>query len=325
MWRRFAPELPALGGLILVWLIFAFSAGAPFRSAAGTATYLNAAAPLGILTIAVALLMIGGEFDLSVGSTIGLCGMTLLLTTTHFGWPLWAALLLTIVLAVAIGVLNGYLVVRTRLPSFLVTLATLFIARGLTIALTRRYTGRTQLSGLHDVPGYNALRSLFASDVFGAIRVSVVWWIALAIAAHWLLLRTRFGNWVFALGGAPAAARNTGVPELRSKIVLFVCTALAACLVALLQAFRYDGTDVLRGSGEEFRAIVAAVIGGTLLSGGYGSILGAVLGALIFGMVQQGIVLTGVDADWFQVLLGALLLVAVLANHSLQTRLLRPQ
>jgi simple sugar transport system permease protein len=157
------------------------------------------------------------------------------------------------------------------------------------------------------------------------VRVSVVWWIALALAAGWLLLRTRFGNWVFALGGAPAAARNTGVPVMRVKIVLFVCTALAACLVALLQAFRYDGTDVLRGSGEEFRAIVAAVIGGTLLSGGYGSILGAVFGALIFGMVQQGIVLTGVDADWFQVLLGALLLIAVLANHSLQTRLLRPQ
>jgi simple sugar transport system permease protein len=267
--------------------------------------------------------MIGGEFDLSVGSTIGLCGMTLLLATTHFGWPLWAALTLAVVLAVAIGVLNGYVVVRTGLPSFLVTLATLFVARGLTIALTRRLTGRTQLGGLHDVPGVGIAHFVLGRDVIGAVRVSVVWWLLLALAAGWLLLRTRFGNWVFALGGAPAVARNTGVPVARVKILLFVGTALAACLVALMQAIRYDGTDVLRGSGEEFRAIVAAVIGGTLLSGGYGSILGAVLGALIFGMVQQGIVLTGVDADWFQVLLGALLLVAVLANHTMQARLLR--
>ena len=325
MWRRFAPELPALAGALLVWLFFAFSAGAPFRSADGVAAYLNAAAPLGILTIAVALLMIGGEFDLSVGSTIGLCGMTLLLATTHFGWPLWAAIPLAIVLAVVIGVLNGYVVVRTGLPSFLVTLATLFVARGLTIALTRRLTGRTQLGGLHDVAGFGAAHSLLGRDLVGAVRVSVVWWFLFALAAGWLLLRTRFGNWVFALGGAPAAARNSGVPVARVKILLFVGTALAACLVALMQAVRYDGTDVLRGSGEEFRAIVAAVIGGTLLSGGYGSILGVVFGALIFGMVQQGIVLTGVDADWFQVLLGALLLVAVLANHTMQARLVRPR
>src|SRR5262245_44825448 len=106
MWKRFAPELPALGGAILVWLIFALTAGAPFRRAAVAAAYLNAAAPLGILTVAVALLMIGGEFDLSIGSTIGLCGMTLLLATTQFGWPLWAAVLLTILLAIAIGLLN---------------------------------------------------------------------------------------------------------------------------------------------------------------------------------------------------------------------------
>jgi simple sugar transport system permease protein len=214
-------------------------------------------------------------------------------------------------------------VVRTGLPSFLVTLATLFIGRGLTIAVVRRATGRTQLSGLHESAGYDIANKLFGADVLGAVRVSVVWWIVLASLAVWLLVRTRFGNWVFAVGGAPAAARNAGVPVARVRILLFVATALAACLVALLQAVRYNGTDALRGSGEEFRAIVAAVIGGTSLTGGYGSIAGAALGALIFGMVQQGIVLTGADADWFQVFLGALLLIAVLTNQALHTRLLR--
>ncbi len=286
------------------------------------ATYLNAAAPLGILAVAVALLMIGGEFDLSVGAIIGAASMSIMLLTTHLGWPLWPAIAATIALSLALGFGNGYLVVRTGLPSFIVTLGTLFIVRGLTIGVTRVATGRTQLGGLDEVAGYELARVLFGSNPMGQFRVSILWWVGFAALATWLLLRTRYGNWIFGVGGSANAARNVGVPVHRVKISLFMTTAFAACLVAILQTVRFTGADTLRGELQEFRAIIAVVIGGTLLTGGYGSAVGAVFGALIFGMVRQGIVMSGVDADWFQVFLGGMLLVAVVFNNFIRKKAL---
>jgi len=309
------PEVAAAVGALLVWIILAVVAGPPFRGAAGAAAYLNAAAPLGILAVGVALLMIGGEFDLSVGSIVGASGIVLMLLTTELGWPLWPALFVTLAVCLAIGFLNGLAVVRTGLPSFIVTLATLFIVRGLTIAAARGFTRRTQLGGLDDVAGYGSARVLFASEPLGSFQVSIVWWLALATVATWILVRTRWGNWIFAVGGQRQAARNVGVPVSAVKIALFMTTALGAALVGIIQAVQFTGADVLRGQLQEFHAIIAVVIGGTLLTGGYGSVIGAVLGALIYGMVRQGIVMAGVDADWFQVFLGAMLLLAVLVNN----------
>jgi simple sugar transport system permease protein len=285
--------------------------------------FLHAAAPLGILAVPIALLMIAGEFDLSVGSVIGLSGMSIVLLTVHAGWPLWPALFVSAVIAAAIGLLNGWVVVRSEIPSFLVTLATLFIARGLSIALPRWLTGRTQLSGLDHVSGYDSAHALLASELAG-LRISLLWWLLAVLIGAWVLDRTRFGNWIFATGGAPAAARALGIPTTRVRITLFVATALAAWLVAALQVVRFNGADSLRGEQMEFRAIVAVVIGGTLLTGGLGSVVGAAAGALVFGMVQQGIVLSGIDADWFQVMLGVILIVAVFINHAAQRRLMKP-
>ncbi|NJD09014.1 MAG: ABC transporter permease [Gemmatimonadetes bacterium] len=319
-WLRI-PELGPQVALVLVWLFFAGAAGPAVRSLAGTAAWLNAAAPLGILAVAVGLLMIGGEFDLSVGSVIGVSGLGLLLLTTEAGWPMGAAIAAVLLLAAAIGAANGLLVVRTGVPSFLVTLGSLFVLRGLTIALVRRSTGRTQLGGLDDVSGYAFWRALFAFEL-GPFHAMALWWLVLLLLAWWVLRRTRTGNWILAAGGAAEAARNSGVPVRRVKVGLFVATALGAALVGIIQAVRYTGADALRGEGQEFRAIVAAVIGGTLLTGGYGSALGVAIGALIFGMVQQGIVITGVDADWFQVFLGAMLIAAVLVNDAMRRRAL---
>jgi simple sugar transport system permease protein len=316
-----APELAPLVGLVLVWLFFAVAGGAPFISSAGTAAYLNAAAPLGILAVAVALLMIGGEFDLSVGSVIGVSGMTVMVLTVEAGLPLSVAMALTLALCAVVGVVNGLLVVRTSVPSFLVTLGTLFVLRGLTIASSRAITGRTQIGALDRALDYDVWRALFASDL-GSIRVSVLWWVAFALMATWLLRRTRAGNWIYAAGGGADAARNAGVPVRRVKVSLFIATSLAAGLVGIMQAVRFTGADALRGTGQEFNAIIAAVVGGTLLTGGYGSAIGAALGALMFGMVQQGIVITGADADWFQVFLGAMLIGAVLVNDWTRRRAL---
>lgn len=321
------PELGAVGGVIIVWLFFAIVAGGQgFLTLRGMATYLEVSAELGILAVAVALLMIGGEFDLSVGSIIGASGMLLTILSVEYAWNLWAALLAVVAFAVFAGLFNGYLVIKTRLPSFIVTLATLFVFRGLTIGVTRLLTGRTQLGGLREASGYDIARRLFAGEIPLAgvdFPVSIVWWLLFAAAATWILLRTPFGNWIFGTGGDVRAARSVGVPTGRVKITLFVGTALAAAFIGVMQALSFGGADVLRGELREFYAIIVVVIGGTLLTGGYGSAIGAVLGALIFGMVRQGIVFTGVDADWFQVFLGGMLLLAVLVNHYVRQRALR--
>jgi simple sugar transport system permease protein len=318
------PELGAAAGAVALWVFFAIVAGdRGFLTLPGTANYLEVAAELGILSVAVALLMIGGEFDLSVGSIIGVSGMIIAILSSEYGWNLWPAIAVALIFALVTGVANGILVLKTGLLSFIVTLATLFIIRGLTIGVTRLVTGRTQVGGLSELPGYASAHNVFASSVSiggGAFPVSIIWWLAIAAIATWVLLRTSFGNWIFGVGGNVQAARNVGVPVMTVKLILFMATAASAWLVAVIQAITFTGADVLRGQQREFYAIIAVVIGGTLLTGGYGSAIGAVFGALIVGMVQQGIVFAGVDADWFQVFLGVMLLVAVLINRFIRTQ-----
>jgi simple sugar transport system permease protein len=313
------PELAAVAGSILVFAFFAVVAGdSGFLTTGGTASYLEVAAQLGIVAVPVALLMIAGEFDLSVGSMVGAAGMIIAITTTEYGFPLLVGVLLAFVVAAAVGFFNGYLVIKTGLPSFIVTLGMLFALRGLTIGFARLLTGRTQI-GLSDAVSGNPLTSLFAGSI-GDFSVTIVWWLLLAVLGTYVLQRTVFGNWIFGSGGDANAARNVGVPVSRVKITLFMCTALSAALLATIQVLDAGSADVLRGTLLELQAIAAAVIGGVLLTGGYGSVVGAVFGALIFGMVQQGIFFTGVSTDWFQVFVGVMLLIAVMFNNVIRRR-----
>jgi simple sugar transport system permease protein len=318
------PELGAVAGTVVVWIFFALVAGERgFLSLKGTATYLEVAAELGILAVTVALLMIGGEFDLSIGSIVGAAGMTITVLSVHFGWPLWLAILSALVLSLAIGYFNGWMVMRTKLPSFIITLATLFIFRGFTIGITRLITGRTQIGGLANTNGYASAKAIFSSDLLignAKFAVSIFWWLILVVLGAYLLRQTHFGNWIFGVGGSQVAARQVGVPVRRVKIILFMMTASSAWLLATIQAVTFTGADTLRGTGSEFEAIIAAVIGGNLLTGGYGSVIGAAFGALIFGIVKQGIVFAGVDADWFQVFMGFMLLIAVLINNYIRQK-----
>ncbi|MFV0386406.1 ABC transporter permease [Paracoccus sp. (in: a-proteobacteria)] len=333
------PELGSLSGTILVFALFAIFAGnSGLFSALGISNFLQVSAQLGILAVAVALLMIGGEFDLSVGSMIGFASVTIGLGVTEFGLPVWGAVLLAFALAVVVGTVNGLLVVRTGLPSFIVTLASLFILRGLTLAVTRSITGRTQIpyitEGQEDsffvrLFGGRWLTGLFqwmgdmgwidvkpdGTPLAAGLPMSVAWWLMLVALATWILLRTRFGSWIFASGGDANAARNVGVPVDRVKIMLFIGTAAAATLFATIQVLEAGSADTLRGTLKEFQAIIAAVIGGCLLTGGYGSAIGAMFGALIFGTVEMGIFYTGIDSDWFNVFLGIMVLIAVLVNN----------
>ncbi len=328
LWRRFLlrPEVGAVFGAILVWSVFAALAwNRGFVSWRGTATYLEVAAQLGILAVAVALLMIAGEFDLSVGSMIGACSVIAALIPSEFGVSFWWGVLAALIFALVMGFLNGLVVLRTGLPSFIVTLASLFIIRGVTVGMTRLITGRTQVGGLQKLPGFDTAAAVFATDIpfmGAAFPISIIWWLVVAAVGTWVLMRTQFGNWIFAVGGNAIAARMVGVPVDRVKISLFMTTAAAAWLVAMIEVTNSRSADVLRGEQREFYAIIAAVIGGVLLTGGYGTVIGAVLGALIYGMVRQGVVFAGIDADWVSAVLGAMLLIAVLVNRYVRQRAL---
>lgn len=321
------PETGASFGAIALWLFFAFKAGnTGFLSLRGTASYLEVAAELGIMAVAVALLMIGNEYDLSIGAVIGASGMIMAVLSVNFGWNYWLAICAALMVSLVIGTLNGVLVRWSRLPSFIVTLSTLFIVRGLTIALTRIVTNRTQVGGINDVHGYESARLLFGSElVIGTAKfpVSILWCVLLTALATWLLMRTQFGNWIFGVGGNEQAAHNNGVPVNRVKIRLFMLAAASAWLVSVIQVTNSTGADVLRGTQQEFFAIMVVVIGGTLMTGGYGSAIGAAIGALIFGMVRQGIVYARIDADWFQVFMGGMVLAAVILNQTIRVRAMR--
>lgn len=312
------PELAAVAGSVLVFAFFAIVAGdSGFLTTGGTASYLEVAAQLGIVAVPVAMLMIAGEFDLSVGSMVGAAGMIIAISVSEYGLPLLVGVLLAFAVALGVGFLNGYLVIKTGLPSFIVTLGMLFALRGLTIGFARLLTGRTQL-GLGD-SGSGVMKTVFAGSI-GDFSVSIIWWIVLAALGTYVLQRTVFGNWIFGAGGDANAARNVGVPVSRVKITLFMCTAASAALLATIQVLDAGSADVLRGTLLELQAIAASVIGGVLLTGGYGSVVGALFGALIFGMVQQGIFFTGVSTDWFQVFVGVMLLIAVVFNNFIRKR-----
>jgi simple sugar transport system permease protein len=322
VWRRFLnrPEFGSIVGAIVVWSFFAILAGPKgFTSARGIAGYLEIASQIGILGVTVSLLMIAGEFDLSIGSMVGAAGLVLGYSIVYAGWPVWLAVIAAFAFALAVGAANGYLVHKTGLPSFLVTLASLFILRGAAIGFTRLATNLTVVSGVRDKTAGDPIAALFTTTIFtidGAeFKISILWWIGLALVATWVLLRTPFGNWIFGVGGSSSAARNVGVPVARVKIILFMCTAASAALLAMIQVFSAGSADVLRGQQKEFEAIITAVIGGTLLTGGYGSALGSMFGAFTLGSTQLGIVFAGINTDWYQAVLGFMLLAAVLVNN----------
>ncbi|MEW2502181.1 ABC transporter permease [Amycolatopsis sp. CA-161197] len=316
------PEIGALLGAAVVFLFFSLVTE-KFFSASGAATWLDDAATLGIMAVAVSLLMIGGEFDLSAGVMTASTSLVTAILATEVGWNVWLALLASLVFALVVGAFNGWLVMKTGLPSFIVTLGTFLALQGLNLGVTRLVTGTVQVSGMRSTDGYASAGFVFASTVnIGGtpFQISIVWWIGVTAVAAWLLSRTRFGNWIFAVGGSAASSRAVGVPVVRTKILLFMGTALAAWLVGSINILRFASVQANQGIGLEFQYIIAAVIGGCLLTGGYGSAVGAAIGALIFGMARQGIVFAGWDSDWFMLFLGIMLLAAVLVNNAFRRR-----
>ena len=314
------PELGAVGGLLVVALFFFVTADPAMFTTAGLMNIMSPAAQLGILAVGAALLMVAGEFDLSIGSMVAFAGFVFGSILVVWQAPLAVAILITFAFAISIGALNAQIVLKTGLPSFIVTLALLFILRGLSLVGLKWATGgSTQLRGIRQSVADSWLLPLFSGDVSG-VPVELLWFAGVAAIGAFVLAQTRFGNWILASGGDAEAARNSGVPVADVKAILFIVTACCAALVAILTVLDSGSTDARRGFQKEFEAIIVAVIGGCLLTGGFGSVVGAFFGSIIFGMVVIGLTYTRIDQDWYQVFLGAMLLMAVLFNNYVRHR-----
>jgi simple sugar transport system permease protein len=315
--RRWIIESPIAGPLITLLVVFIlFSLFVPsFFSVRSISGIVNAATLTGTITIGITLLMIAGEFDLSVGPMMAMGAFLYGLNSVEGGNPI-LALLLALLVPGVMGALNGVIVNRTGIPSFITTLSTLFIYRGIVWALSGGQMFQTIEQALvFDI--FNGRLNFLADAVQGAnFRTAGLWWLGLVLLFQYLLVRTRFGNHVFATGGGLGAAAAQGVPVKRIKLICFILSGVLAGFAGVLLFSQFKTVRIATGAGEELKAIASAVVGGTLLTGGSGSIIGALLGVLIISMLRTGVVLTNlIPADNFEAIVGVTIVAAAIFNH----------
>lgn len=324
LWKQVLkrPEAGALGGAVLVFVFFSMMAPT-FRQPAALTTVLYQSSTIGIPAVAVALLMMGGEFDLSAGVAVTTSSLTASIFATEVAGNLWAGVIFALLFSLAIGALNGWLLIRTKLHSFLVTLGTFLMLQGLNIAITKLITGNVATQDISGMAGFKLGQAIFASTIpIGGVQISIaiVYWLVFVAIATWVLLRTNIGNWIFAIGGQADSARAVGVPVKRVKVALFMVVGFSCWFLAMHQLFDYNTVQSGAGIGNELLYIAAAVVGGCLLTGGYGSAVGSALGAFIFGMTTEGVIYADWDPDWFQFFVGAMLLLATVVNTWMRLR-----
>jgi simple sugar transport system permease protein len=310
------PEIGALVAAIVIFIFFLVAAPA-FRTPASFFTVLYQSSTIGIVAVAVGMLMIGGEFDLSAGVVVTTAGLFNAMFCYQLGINLWVGAILSLVLCLAIGFLNGYLVMRTGIPSFLITLGTFFVLQGANLGVTKLVTGSVSSPNINQMAGYDSLSWIFAHEwQIGSVTLSitVIWWILFAALSAYLLQRTKIGNWIYSVGGNADSARAVGVPVTRVKVGLFMTVAFLGWFTGMHYLYNFNTLQAGNGVGNEFLYIIAAVVGGTLLTGGFGNAIGVAIGAFIFGMTSLCIVYAGWDPNWFKAFLGVMLLLAVMVN-----------
>ncbi len=308
---RFAAgvALLSLAGL----LIFFALAADNFLSPLALTNIASFAGVFGIIVVGVAMLMIGGEFDLSVGAVLAVAGF-LFAIVLNAGYSVWVAALLSIGAGAALGLVNGLIVVSTGIPSFITTLGTMLAFRGIARAMGggdfAKYTGESPwLFGVLNGP-VTRLNQAFMPA--GNLRMSVFWFLAIALIASIVMGRMRFGNWVYAVGGNRDAAMAQGVPVRSVKLTLFALSGLLAAFAGVVQFAERGSIDPLRGQGWELMAVVACVIGGIPLTGGAGAVFGAVIGVFILQVLEQGLVLMGASVQVFRAIVGFILILSVM-------------
>lgn len=348
MLRR--PEMGAFSVMIVIIIALGFASNGQAFNALGLKNNFAIIAQFGIIATGAAALMIAGEFDLSIGSMIGFAGMSMAMML-KWGLPFglgeatpFLAFVITLGMTLCLGWIIGTIVVRSGLSSFIVTLAFLFFLRGITEVAYRLINKSTQISGLQDFKETSWFADLLGGEVFTwfydiwfmlggnlnrkgeqwvtGFDARVLWWILIAGFAYFVLSRTRLGNWIYATGDNKEAARANGVPVERVKIGLFMFTAFCATMFAACQVFDTNTSDAAKGNLMELNAIAIAVVGGTLMTGGFGSIVGVIFGAVTFGLVANAVFfIPWLDGSWYRVFVGAVLLAAVFANERIRKRI----
>lgn len=307
------PEAGAFLGLLAVLIFFAAFGGLTFLKPAGMSSWLNVAANLGIIAIPVGLLMIAGELDISVGAMVPFGAMTVAVISGHYGMSIWLGIAVTMAFGVTVGLINGYMVIRTAVPSLIVTLGSLFAVQGIVLGLTVLITKSTSVALTVEGPA----KVIFGDFLFGGqLQVMVIWWLVLTAAYVFFIHFSPKGNWIFAMGGDKVSARNAGIPTDRMTILLFVLSSTSAAFVGMCQAILYNSAQVAGGQSFIFNSIISVVVGGVLLTGGFGSVIGIFFGTITFAIVNQGIYYTDFDRNWSALIIGVLLLLAVLMNNT---------
>ncbi len=307
------PELASTLLLLLLVIAFQIRSDNVFMSTNNIRGILGILPETALVAVGVTLLMICGEFDLSVGSVFALMPMTMAVLVVG-GWPFWIAVLAGLSLSALIGFLNGWITIRFDIPSFITTLGMLFMARSLTVVISGGFPPRIKPG---EVPSWIFVGFV---DDGNLIRASVLWFAGIAILISLLLSRTNFGNWVRATGGFPPAAAAMGISTGKVKIACFMICSVLAGFAGMIQSLRLNSFLPSIGEGIELQAVASAVIGGTSLSGGVGSILGGLIGATLIRVIDNGMVLSQIDANWFKFAIGALTIFAVVGNAWLRRK-----
>lgn len=303
-------EFGAIVGVIVFLVLFSFLSNR-FLTAENVFNTLTMAAELGIISIGVAMLIISGEFDLSVGSVFAVAPM-IFATMVNAKYNPYLSLIVSLMVCAGIGLVNGTVTLKTGIPSFITTLGMMMFWRGILLAITGGFP--IILSRRVDMLQY------LGGRVHGGLRYSAIWFVVLAFVFWVVLEKTRFGNWVFATGGNLGAARALGIATTRVKLVNFIFSSVLAGFAGLTTFARFKLVDPTFGQELELEAIASAVMGGTLLTGGYGSVVGASVGAFMISMVRNGLVLAGAPAYWYRAFIGVILIVAAVINARIRKR-----
>jgi simple sugar transport system permease protein len=309
---EFAPLVLVTGEII----VFTILSGGQFLGTGNISNVLAFVPELGMIALAMTLLMIAGEFDLSVGSVFGFAPILMWTFYNQKVASLELGFLIAMLVAVFIGFLNGWFVTQFKIPSFLVTLGMLLVVRGSALYITDGFPQRT----------WNAqspLMELIVGDFYiGQVRIyaSLLWFIFFAIILGYVLSQTKVGNWIQAAGGNAYAARARGVNVLRTKIILFILTSVMSAYAGVTSSIRVSAANPNSGTGYELEVIAMVVIGGTALMGGRGTILGTVLGIFILRLMRNGINFTNVPALAYNIFIGAIILGMMIIHSYLERR-----
>jgi len=313
------PEAASIISLVGIVAFYVIIGGVDLRTLFGAASWVNFAANLGIVAIPVGILMIGGQIDISIGAMIPAGSMTIAILSGYYGLPIEVGIIGTLALGAVVGLVNGLLTVRTTVPSLIVTLGTLVVMQGVVLAGANLLTGAASVK--LEAPAW--AKAAFGSLIGPSHQVIIFWWIVIALIFAFAIHKTRFGNWVYAMGGDLVSARNAGVPTARLTIILFMLSAISAAFVGMCGAIQFNSAQVSGGMGYIFNTIVSIVVGGVLLTGGFGSVIGIFIGTITFAIVSQGIYFTDIDRNWSNLIIGVTLLLAVAMNESFRKFALR--